>query len=93
MLKTIFFTTALATFTLVQAGHIGACTENLDGTGPYARQATKDCCPPNKDWTWNTYEYSRKYHDCRSIWPGDNKLDTGAMVQCCTDKGKGSHGE
>lgn len=93
MLKSIFLATSLATFTIVQAGHIGACTVNMDGTGGYAHQETKDCCPPNKGSTWNSYEYNRKYHDCRSIWPGNNGLDTGAMVQCCTDKGRGSYGE
>lgn len=91
--KAIVFVAFLATISVVNAGHIGACTVNLDGTGGYDSTATKECCPPLKNKTWNTYEYNRNYGDCRSIWPGDNGLNTGAMVDCCTSKGKGSHGE
>ncbi|EIM20372.1 hypothetical protein WALSEDRAFT_61026 [Wallemia mellicola CBS 633.66] len=73
-----------------QAAHIAACTENKDGTGPYAADATKACCENQAGNANINGYYDSDYGDCRTGITGGNKVNQGYITACCTDLGKGS---
>ncbi|TIB76846.1 hypothetical protein E3Q06_04456 [Wallemia mellicola] len=56
-----------------QAAHIAACTENKDGTGPYAADATKACCENQAGNANINGYYDSDYGDCRTGITGGNK--------------------
>jgi hypothetical protein len=72
---------------LAKRGGPEICTANLDGSGETDEQVTKDCCAAvNQQAYFNEAE--------KQCWPysgpAGNSVDTGAMVKCCSDRGRGS---
>ncbi|EIM81889.1 uncharacterized protein STEHIDRAFT_124761 [Stereum hirsutum FP-91666 SS1] len=63
------------------------CTANLDGSGETDEQVTKDCCAAvNQQAYFNEAE-----KECQPYGGHfGNSVDTGAMVQCCSSRGRGS---
>lgn len=63
------------------------CTSNLDGSGETDEQVTKDCCA-----AVNQQAYFNEAEKQCQPYGGHlgNSVDTGAMVQCCSSRGRGS---
>ena len=63
------------------------CTANLDGSGETDEQVTKDCCAAVNQQAY----FNEVQKECMPYsGPAGNSVDTGAMVKCCSSRGRGS---
>jgi hypothetical protein len=78
---------------LISAGGPEICTNNMDGGGGTDYQVTKDCCAHvHQDRHNNVAYFNEAAKVCMpNGGSGGNSVDTGRMVQCCTERGRGSH--
>ncbi|GLB33191.1 hypothetical protein LshimejAT787_0100760 [Lyophyllum shimeji] len=73
--------------TLVKRGGPEICTSNLDGSGETDEQVTKDCCAAVPQQAY----FNEAEKQCQPYGGHlGNSVDTGAMVQCCASRGRGS---
>ncbi|EKM75122.1 hypothetical protein AGABI1DRAFT_132571 [Agaricus bisporus var. burnettii JB137-S8] len=72
---------------LFKRGGPEICTANLDGSGEPDAQVTKDCCAAVDHEAY----FNEAFKQC---WPysgpAGNSIDTGAMVDCCSSRDRGS---
>ncbi|EIM79978.1 uncharacterized protein STEHIDRAFT_163232 [Stereum hirsutum FP-91666 SS1] len=77
----------VANASLLRRGDPEICTDALDGSGCANYQVTKDCCAAVNQKAY----FNEVSTEC---WPysgpAGNSVDTGAMVKCCSSRGKGS---
>jgi hypothetical protein len=72
---------------LVKRGGPEICTTNLDGSGETDEQVTKDCCAAVKQQAY----FNEAEKQCQPYGGHfGNSVDTGAMVQCCSSRNRGS---
>lgn len=67
-----------------------ACMMNSDGSGDIDYNVTKDCCAAVNHKAY----FNELSHKCMDYaGPAGNSVDWGAMVRCCGNRGRGSHGD
>lgn len=81
-----------ALYAQVNAAHSAYCTDNKNGTGPPTYQITKDCCAATAEH--RSKFFNEATHDCQDGLGGTgNGINLGRFVQCCGDRGAGSHSD
>ena len=71
--------------------HIAYCTDNPNGTGDPTYQITKDCCAATAESS--TIIFNEATHKCTDALGFGNGINLGRFVQCCGDRGAGSHSD
>ncbi|SPO31941.1 related to conserved hypothetical Ustilaginaceae-specific protein [Ustilago trichophora] len=65
------------------------CTANKDGTGDPDYQVTKDCCAATREHS--TTAFNEVKHVCQDAGGLGNGINLGRFVNCCGQRGDGSH--